>query len=103
MWYGPFEDVGAEASPGGLAFDCDAGFAPPNVKLIFGAGNIGLPEDVDMTVIHGKRSMLDRIGRKLVECHGERLRLLRRNQKDGPALGQVFTLDGTVRRQFLRQ
>ncbi|MBV8833562.1 MAG: hypothetical protein JO108_30555 [Acidobacteriaceae bacterium] len=70
MWYGPFEDVSAEASPGGLAFYCDAGFAPPNAKLIFGAGNFGLPGDVNMTVIHGKRAVLDRIGRKLVERHG---------------------------------
>jgi hypothetical protein len=86
MWYGSFEDVRAEAAPDGFAVDCDAGFAPPNAKLLFGSGNIGLPGDVDKTAIHGKRSVLDRIGRKLVEGHGEGLRLLRRNQGNRPAL-----------------
>src|SRR3569832_330350 len=98
MRYGLFEDVGAETSPDRFTFDCNAGFAPPNAELLFA---VDFPRDSDMTVVHGKCAVLDRIGRKLMERHGKGLRLLCANQDDGSVLGQVFALDGSMRRHLL--
>src|SRR5689334_96817 len=96
FWYGPFEDVGAQAPPDGFPLDFDTGFAPPNPKLLFGFGNFDFPTDVDTTAIHGKCAVLDSVCRKLVKCHRKSFGLVCRNIELGPALSQVLALYGPM-------